>query len=160
MSEARTAAGGQLEAVYGGPSESGFGSAVFRLPAADTADDLDAAAEAIYRRFVGDAWKLGGDDAWMGPWKCVYERAAGTEPAIVAELRGIDDQAAKGSIPLLMDLLPDPGAAEQALSAAFDEPGMAAVRVYNIGDGAAMSGIILAGEKDTGERVFVTALLD
>ena len=160
MSEARTAAGGQLEAVYGGPSESGFGSAVFRLPAAEKADDLDAAAEAIYRRFVGDAWKLGGDDAWMAPWKCVYERAGATDRGIVAELRGIDDQAAKGSVPLLMDLLPDPGAAEQALSAAFDEPGMAAVSAYNIGDGAAMSGVLLAGEKKNGERLFVIALLD
>ena len=62
-----------LEAAYGAPSQEGFGSAVFyeRLKASD---DLEQAAFAKYRYFVGEQWERFGEDAWMGPWKVVYTR--------------------------------------------------------------------------------------
>lgn len=51
-----------LEAAFGGPSPAGFGSAVFYVPLAATSD-LDAAAHARYRYFVGDLWERYGEAA-------------------------------------------------------------------------------------------------
>jgi len=47
----------RLEAAYGGPSEGGFGSAVFHETLQDT-DDLTQAALSTYRTFVGKLWGL------------------------------------------------------------------------------------------------------
>jgi hypothetical protein len=66
-----------LEAAYGAPSQAGFESAVFYEQVA-TADDLDQAALAKYRFFVGDLWDRYGEAAWMGPWKSVL-RSPGLE---------------------------------------------------------------------------------
>lgn len=45
--------------------------------------------------------------------------------------------------------------------AAFDSPAVSELVVYNIGDGEAMSGLIVAGRRSaTGEAAFVTFLMD
>ena len=62
-----------LEAVYGAPSQAGFGSAVFH-DVVESADGLEDAARAKYKHFVGELWERWGAEAWMGPWKEVYVR--------------------------------------------------------------------------------------
>ena len=136
----------RLEAVYGGPSQSGFGSAVFHatLPGGD---DLTQGALAQYRTFVGPLWERYGEAAWMGPWRAVYARAPGAKPDIEAELRGIADREAHLSVPMILDDLEGADAARAALSAAFDAPAVTELRVFNLGDGAAMTGLLVAGRR-------------
>jgi hypothetical protein len=149
-----------LEAAYGAPSQAGFGSAVFYEPIAAN-DDLAQAALAKYKYFTGELWERYGEDAWMGPWKEVYARPAGAKPDIVAELRGIEDADAANSAPMILDVVEDAALARAALAAAFDDPAVTELRVFNLGDGGAMSGILVAVRRgDTGEATFLVFLLD
>lgn len=140
--------------VYGAPSQEGFGSAVFTEELSPT-ESLAEGALVKYRFFVGDLWNRYGEDAWMGPWREVHIRPADAEPDIVAELRAIDDADAARSAAMILDI--DDG----ALSAVYDDPEMSELRVFNLGDGGAMSGILVAGRRSaTGEAVFLVFLLD
>jgi hypothetical protein len=47
-------------------------------------------------------------------------------------------------------------AARAALSAAFDDSAVTELMVYNVGDGGAMSGLLVAGRRaETGEATFL-----
>jgi len=149
-----------LETAYGPPSQAGFGSAVFYEPIA-AGDDLAQAALAKYEYFVGGLWAQYGKAAWMGPWKEVYARPAGAKPDIVAELRGITDPDAQNSAPMILDVVEDAEKARAALATAFDDPAVTELRVFNLGDGGAMSGILVAARRGaTGEVTFLVFLLD
>ena len=54
----------RLETAYGGPSQAGFGSAVFHETLRGE-DDLTQAALSTYRTFVGPLWERYGERAWM-----------------------------------------------------------------------------------------------
>ena len=149
----------KLEAAYGAPSQAGFGSAVFYEPSV-AAGKLEQTALAKYKYFVGELWERWGEEAWMGPWKEVYTRATGTSGDIAAELSGITDVDAKGSVPMILEVVTNAEAARQALSAAFDDPAVAELAVYNLGDGAAMSGLLVAGRRDSGEATLLVFLMD
>lgn len=148
-----------LEAAYGPPSQAGFGSAVFYEPDAGIGD-LPAWALEKYKYFTGDLWDRYGEEAWLGPWRQVYWRPDGATPDIVAELRSIDDADAALSVEMILDNIEDPEAARTALAAVFDDPAMREVVVFNLGDSAAMSGVLVAGRRTTGEAVFLLFLLD
>lgn len=148
-----------LRAVYGMPCRAGMGSAVF-FEKLNAGDDLGRAAIAKYKDFVGGLWERYGEKAWMGPWKEVHVRAAGSRPDILAELGGITDPDAAPSAPMLFDGVRDEEAARAALVAAFDDPAVTELRVFNLGDGGAMSGILVAGRRAAGEAVFVVFLMD
>lgn len=148
-----------LEVAYGPPSQEGFGSAVFYVPAADV-NSLEQMALAQYKYFVGDLWDQYGEAAWMGPWREVYTRPTAAAHAIVAELRAIDDRDAALSVPMSLDNIDDAENARTALATAYDDPTMTEVRVYTLGDGAALSGLLVAGRRTTGEAIFLVFLLD
>lgn len=151
----------QLEAAFGPPSQQGFGSAVFN-EVLQPADDLATAALAKYRYFVGPLWSRLGERAWMTPWREVYTRPPGARRDIVAELRGIVDPDARMSVPLLLDVTENAEAARAALAAAFDAPAVTELRVFNLGDGAAMSGLLVAGRRAAvgGDATYVIVLMD
>ena len=148
-----------LQAIYGPPSQAGFGSAVFYEPDARIGD-LAAWSLEKYRYFTGDLWERYGEEAWLGPWRQVYWRPDGAAPDIVAELRAIDDADAARSVEMILDNTEDPESARAALAAVFDDPAMREVVVFNLGDGAAMSGVLVAGRRTTGEAVFLLFLMD
>ena len=149
-----------LEAAYGAPSQAGFGSAVFYEPM-KAGDDLAKAALAKYKYFTGELWERWGKAAWMGPWKEVYTRPAGAKPDIVAELRGIADPDAQNSAPMILDVVQDADKARAALAAAYDDPAVTELRAFNLGDGEAMSGLLVAGRRGaTGEATFLVFLMD
>lgn len=149
-----------LEAAYGAPSQAGFGSAVFHEPIGAN-DSLTDAALAKYKVFTGELWERWGEAAWMGPWKEVYVRPTGAKPDIVAELRGIQDADAAISAPMILDSVQDAETARAALAAAFDDPAVTELRVFNLGDGGAMSGILVASRRGAaGEATFLVFLLD
>jgi hypothetical protein len=149
-----------LQAAYGEPSEQGFGSAVF-WQAVPGGDDLTQAALSAYRTFAGKLWERYGEPAWMGPWREVYRRPAGAKPDIVAELRGISDPEAQLSVPMILDVVESAEAARAALSATFDDPAVTELRAFNLGDGGAMSGLLVAGRRTPGgESTFLVFLVD
>jgi hypothetical protein len=149
-----------LEAAFGASSQAGFGSAVF-YEQMKAAGDLEKLALEKYRYFVGDLWERYGEDAWMGPWKEVFARKSGVQPDIVAELRSITDPDAAISVPMILDNIEGAEKARLALSSAYDHPGMSDLRVYNLGDGGAMSGLLIAGlSSEAGEAIFLVFLLD
>jgi len=148
-----------LQAIYGPPSQAGFGSAVFYEPDA-AIGDLPAWSLEKYKTFTGDLWDRYGEEAWLGPWRQVYWRPDGAAPDIVAELRSIDDPEAAMSVEMILDNIDDPAAARAALAAVFDDPAMHEVVAFNLGDGAAMSGVLVAGRRTTGKAVFLLFLLD
>jgi hypothetical protein len=149
-----------LEAAYGAPSQAGFGSAVFHEPIA-AGDDLTQAALAKYKYFTGELWERWGEAAWMGPWKEVYTRPTGAKADIVAELRGIADPDAQNSVPMILENIEGADKARAALAAAYDDPAVTELRVFNLGDGGAMSGLLVAGRRrTTGEATFLVFLMD
>jgi hypothetical protein len=150
----------RLEAAYGGPSQQGFGSAVF-FETLSSPDDLAQASLATYKTFVGPLWDRYGEQAWMGTWREVHARKADATPNIVAELRDIADSSARRSVPMLLDDIDGAEAARAALSAAFDDPGVTELRTFNLGDGEAMSGLLIAGRRGAnGETTCVVFLMD
>lgn len=148
-----------LETAYGAPSQAGFGSAVFYEPLPESAD-LAQAALAKYRFFVGDAWERFGEDAWMGPWQQVYARPQGAALDIVTALRGIEDRDAASSAALILDDVDNAEGARAALAAVFDDPAVTEVAAYRLGDGAAMSGLLVAGRLQDQNAVYLVFLLD
>jgi hypothetical protein len=149
-----------MEAAYGAPSEAGFGSAVFHEVLKGT-DDLSQAAKVKYRTFVGQLWDRFGEEAWMGPWKQVYVRDPAAGPDIASELRGIVDGDARLSVPMVLENIEGADGARAALSAAFDDAEVSALRVFNLGDGEAMSGLLVAGRRGaSGETTFLVFLMD
>jgi hypothetical protein len=149
-----------LEAASGAPSQAAFGSAVFHEQL-KAADDLAQAALAKYKYFVGDQRQRYGEDAWMGPWKEVYTRPTGAKPDIVAELRGIADPDAQNSVPMILENIDGAEQARAALAAAYDDPAVTELRVFNLGDGETMAGLLVAGRRQaTGEATFLVFLMD
>lgn len=149
-----------LETAYGAPSRAGFGSAVFYEPLPATGD-LEQAAIEKYRYFVGELWERFGADAWMSSWKEVYARPAGYRPDTVAELSAITDRDAALSTPMILDNLDGAAQARAALAAVFDDPAVTEFRVFTLGDGGAMSGLLIAGSlPDSGVAIFLVFLMD
>jgi hypothetical protein len=149
-----------LEAAYGGPSQAGFGSAVFSDRVLDT-DTLEQKALEQYRYFVGDLWCRFGEAAWMGPWRQVYARSHGAAGDILAELDAIEDPDAARSVPMFLDAIDGAAKARAALSAAYDDPAVTELRIFNLGDGGAMSGLLIAGRRpEAGEAIFLVFLMD
>ena len=79
---------------------------------------------------------------------------------IASELPSITDRDAHQLAPLIVDNGSSATSSRQALAAAFDDDAVALVRVYKIGDGAALSGLLIAGRRENGEAVFLVLLLD
>ncbi len=149
-----------LTTLYGTPNQAGFGSAVF-YDAIEPGSDLEPIALHYYQYFVGKLWEQFGADAWMSAWKQVYVRTNDAKPDIVAELRAIDDPLAAQFVPiLLLTETDDEARAQQALATVFNYPQVTDLRVYAIGDGAAMSGLLLAGYRTNGEVTILLSLLD
>jgi hypothetical protein len=149
----------QLETAYGAPSQNGFGSAVFFEQLKGT-DKLEEAALRKYKYFVGEIWERFGEEAWMSAWKEVYTRPKGAEGDIVTELRGINDMDASISVPMILDVVKDSEAARQALANAYNDKFVADLVVYNLGDGEAMSGLLVAGKRSNGETTYLAFLYD
>jgi hypothetical protein len=150
-----------LEAAYGPPSQAGFGSAVF-YEELEAEADLEKAALAKYRFFIGPLWERFGEAVWLTPWQAVYTRPPDAERDIVVELRAIPDRAAALSASMLLE---NGDEATTPLAVAYDDPAVTDLVVYSVGDGAAMSGILIAGRRrasgtDTDEAVFLILLLD
>jgi hypothetical protein len=133
-----------LEKVYGKPSGTGFGSAVFYK---STKNDgaLESIAAYDYKTFMGDQWNAESEARWKSVWKLVYERSTGTTPDILAELNDLKDADAKRSVPLLTEFVEHADQGKLALAAVFNHTDIVKFQVFNVGDGEALAGLILCG---------------
>lgn len=148
-----------LEAVYGVPSQAGLGSSVFyEILQPNTV--LESAALRHYQYFVGDLWERFGEAAWMSTWKQIYARTRHDNPDIIAELGAIADPLIAQLVPLLLSVGDANNQAQNALRAAYDAPEVTDLRIYTVGDGEAMSGLLIAGCRMTGETTVLVLLLD
>lgn len=133
-----------LEKVYGKPSTSGFGSAVF-YEVSKQQTGLASIALEEYKLFMGGQWTAETEKNWMSGWKLLYERNPGYPGDILAELENLKDADAKRSVPLLTELINDPAQAKIALESAFNNPRLAHLQLFSVGDNAALSGLLLCG---------------
>lgn len=145
--------------LYGAPSQAGFGSAVFYESTQPDAD-LDQIALRYYQYFVGDLWERFGEAAWMSAWKPLYTRPSDAKSGIVAELKAIAAPEIASIVPLFLHSEDSQEQTQKALSAAFDAPDITHLTIYAIGDGGAMSGVLVAGRSQTGDVTIVILLLD
>ena len=129
--------------VYGKPSSAVFGSSVFY----NTLNYTPLESEALnnYKAFLGGQWNADTETRWKSTWKKCFERPKGTTPDILTELNGIKDADAKRSVPLLTELIDNADQGKLALAAVFNHADMTKVEVYTVGDGEALSGLLLCG---------------
>lgn len=144
----------KLEQSFGPPSQSAFGSAVFFEPSVAAAD-LEKSGLAKYRHFCGQTWERFGEKNWLNSWQQVYLRESQSKREIVSELHSIEDRDARNSVSMLLDN----AASHDALRTAFDNSQVSEMRVFKIGDGNAMSGLLVAALRPEG-AVFLVFLLD
>lgn len=148
-----------LTRAYGPPSSAAFGSAVFHEHP-DASEDLEEVALRVYRRFVGGLWQRFGEGAWMGAWRLVYRRPVGAGRDVVAELRALGQPATASSVDMILDVAQGADRARTALAGVFDAETMTDVRAFSIGDGSAMSGILVAGQETNGDVTIIVFLMD
>jgi hypothetical protein len=146
-----------LEAVFAAPGSSGFGSTVLFSTATARAT-LDRLAVAAYRHSTGDLWEKWGESAWMGEWRLLHERT-GTRD-ILAELRTITDPQAISSAGMILEGADDPESARAAIVETFDDISVQNLLIHNLGDGGAMSGLLIAARRVNDEATFLVFLMD
>ena len=150
----------KLEKIFGGPSQNAFGSAVFFDPDGEPPANLESPALAWYQHFAGKSWEQFGPDNWLANWRLVLARDKGQSKNIVAELQTIGDQQAMLSASMLVENHEDPKLAKLALTQGFDDPSIEDLRAYRIGDGQAMSGILIAARCQRVGSVYLVFLMD
>ena len=148
-----------LETYYGKPSQEGFGSAVF-FKRVKTADLLEQIAQEQYEYFVGDKWQDWGPETWLTPWKEVYARPADAAHDISGELEANDDFNVRMQVDMILNNIENAEKARTALAAAYDDNSVTQLHAYLIGDGEAMSGLLIAGRRENGEGTFLVFLMD
>ncbi len=96
----------------------------------------------------------------LGAWEQVYSRPSNTQRDIVAELRSIPEISVRRSVSLLLDNNDHGSAAHTALANAFDEPGVTDLRVFKLGDGEVISGLLIAAQPPSEGSLFLVFLMD
>jgi hypothetical protein len=149
----------KMEAAYGAPSQNGFGSAIF-FEEIDQDEKLETASMQKYQHYMGDLWERFGEEAWLSQWKEVYKRKAGLQHNIVSELQGISELDVSNSVSMILDVVEDADSAKLALTNAYDDQDVVDLRVYRLGDGDAMSGLLIAGRRSNNETTFLVFVMD
>jgi hypothetical protein len=94
----------------------------------------------------------------MGSWRLVHERASDRD--VLAELAALEDPQARSGADMLLNATENPASGQAALSAAFDDPAVQDLLVFSLGDGGAMSGVLVAARRVNGEATFLVFLMD
>jgi len=150
----------ELTNLFGGPSQNAFGSAVFFNPIAPSRPNLEAEALAVYKVFVGESWERFGEAAWLSQWACVHHCNSPTAPSIEAKLKALADRETRQLADLLLENHEAGEAARIAFKNVFDSPLVTELGVFKIGDGEAMSGLLLAAELHERGVVVLAFLMD
>lgn len=149
-----------LQKHFGQASQAGFGSSVFYKSKAPSVCDLDDEARSCYQYFLGPTWEKLGEQNWLSNWGMVYERKSDAQADIVSELKSIADREVRMSAGLLLENQEDATAAVSALKGAFDHTAVRQLKIFKIGDGAAMSGLLIAANMHEMGCLCLILLLD
>jgi hypothetical protein len=150
----------ELEKSYGPPSQSAFGSAVFFVPVAKQLESLEVDALAQYRYFVGETWNRLGEQNWINGLGTVYVRDPKSSPGVLAELQSLTDRETRQVAGLLLENQENPDSCRLALVNTFDSELVTELRIFKIGDGSVMSGVLIAARLLNVGSVFLVLLLD
>ena len=150
----------ELEKYFGIPSQAAFGSSVFLIPVAEQSKELESDALEKYQYFVGGSWDRLGAQNWINGWAAVYSREPNSSLGILAELKSLTDREARQSANLLLEITEDAELSSKALHLAFDSELTTELRIYKIGDCAAMSGILIAAKLQNIGNLILLLLLD
>ncbi|NEO27320.1 MAG: hypothetical protein F6K03_10595 [Kamptonema sp. SIO4C4] len=125
--------------------------------------DLDEIALRYYQQFVGASWDEFGESVWMGSWELLYVRPDGRKGDIVSEFTALEDlDNLSNMLELTPDYEEDYEKSKQYLAAAYDDPEVSQLRIYQIGDaggGDVMEGRLILGCRRNGEMT-ILALID
>lgn len=143
-----------LQRAFGGPNQSAFGSATFFEPKVDEAS-LEKEAFTKYQHFCGSTWTRFGEENWRAAWKLLYASDSDGGQGIITTLNNLNGLGIQSIISMLLEA-PD---AEIALVKSFEGGNVESLQIYSIGDGSAMSGILIAAQRVEG-RVFLLFLMD
>ena len=80
--------------------------------------------------------------------------------AIISELRSLNDSEARLSASLILDNIDEAEAGQRVLVAAFDDPKIIELTIHKMGDGEAISGLVIAGRRANGEATFLVSISD
>jgi hypothetical protein len=149
-----------LQKHFGQSSQAGFGSSVFYSPNTPLSCLLETEALSRYRYFLGTTWEKLGEQNWLSNWGLVYERKSDAKADIVNELKSISDRNVRLSAGLLLENQENISAATQALQNAFDHPQLKELKVFKLGDGAAMSGLLIVASIHDQGLLSLILLLD
>ncbi|MFN7772653.1 MAG: hypothetical protein ACK5R1_07805 [Planctomycetota bacterium] len=96
----------------------------------------------------------------MSSWQELYHRSLGATAEIVGEFRSIKVQPFRFCAAIFSGENEDNDAVNQLLSTTFDSEGVKELRIFSLGDGEAMSGLLIAAEIANLGRLFLTFLMD
>lgn len=124
-------------------------------------DALVTVAREVYRDFVGELWERYGADAWLASWSLAAARDSDRAASVIDLLESLEDPLTRSAADMLVNANPDPDAARNALIVAFDQERVGHMEIYSIGDGEAMSGVLIAAHiRDASEATFLVFLMD
>lgn len=99
---------------------------------------------------------------WMAAWQQAYVRPQEGDTGIMAALNELEESpfAADTNIWAILDVIGEDENTQSALSAAFDDPTVAQLTCYSVGDGGAYSGLMIAALRTNGEATFLVFLFE
>lgn len=153
----------ELQSIFGGPSENGFGSAAFMFLAPEakgTHTSLSDQAKLVYQRFLGDAWDRFGANHWLAGWKKSFHRQAAETTDFLLEIKSSEYANLRRLLGVLIEGHENPEEALRALQTTFNARSVASFEAFEVGDNEAMSGLILAAEFQSGGRSYLIFLMD
>ena len=113
-----------------------------------------------YRYFVGHAWEEFGEENWTKTWAESYLRPSGKHPGILQEMAQLKEHPIALAASQVTENHDDPKGASEALSDVFDAASICEVRLYNIGDTEAITGVLIAALSSSGRGIALVFLMD
>jgi len=169
-----------LQTVYGDSSQTiSSGSAVYFQVFTNTeveqvSTSLESAAMSYFRQYVDTMWDHEQDDGSICPgeevWgaSIIYQRPKDPQDDDALENLGIVDALNQlidhpglfGTIAGVLDFLQEDPHHEEVMYQAFDDPSVALLHCYQVGDSGAFDGLLVAACRINGEAVFWIFLHD
>jgi hypothetical protein len=146
-----------LTILFGAPSQTTLGAAVFTTTPTNTAkastpeqssqtcdEQLEAFAKSKYEYFAGNAWNNFGPEHWLATWARLYERKEHAQADVLKELEQIQEPATNLAASQVTENHDQPDAARDALQGVFNAAVIHTLHVYQIGDTEAITGVLIA----------------
>jgi hypothetical protein len=151
----------KLEQMFGGVSQEGIGSGVYRITKEDS-KELDSVAWGHFTEYLGSKYSQETASLWKKGWAKVYVRNLRSDSShnINTELNRHKDPRVKSSVPLLLEFVQPVVKARQALGGVYNRKDIKELAIFVIGDGEAYSGLLIAWRYEDGTGCTLIAMAD